>query len=131
MAKLWASSIAWNGASSDPTADPDGDGLVNELEFRLGRDPLVATPIFDRQALESDAQGDWFSIDYRRRTTAPREAPWLSEDLSNWSPLVADGEDIEHQVIDADPLGNGQYEDIRLRVRRDRPSFFLRLEPYR
>ncbi len=127
----WSAGIVWNGADATPGGDPDGDGIVNELEFRLGHDPLVAGPIFGRNELESDGSGDWFVLEFRRRKLAPRTAPWISEDLQEWSPLIIDQDSVEEQILDFDPLGDGAHENVRLRLRRDVPSRYLRFEPYR
>lgn len=36
----WSARISWNGADNSPTADPDGDGHANLLEYALDTDPL-------------------------------------------------------------------------------------------
>ncbi|MDB4500736.1 Ig-like domain-containing protein [Akkermansiaceae bacterium] len=40
---VWKSSITWGANDDSMTADPDGDGTSNFLEFAFGLDPLVAS----------------------------------------------------------------------------------------
>ncbi len=40
----WVASLNWNGASTQPESDPDGDLLPNFMEYALGTSPSIATP---------------------------------------------------------------------------------------
>ena len=47
----WVGGYNWAGGDSSPTGDPDGDGLVNLVEYATGQNPTVASanPITFRQ----------------------------------------------------------------------------------
>jgi hypothetical protein len=67
-----------NAGASDPDADPDSDGLVNQLEFLLGGDPLDGEAT-GAPTVELQEQGGtrWLAMTYWRRGEA-----------SAWNPAV-------------------------------------------
>jgi len=82
----WASTTmpALSAALASPTADPDGDGQVNLLEYAFGTNPLVAnTSAF---AIEQAGDGS-LRLNYPRRTgiTGLRYTVLQSDDLLTWS----------------------------------------------
>ncbi|MDB4353904.1 VCBS repeat-containing protein [Akkermansiaceae bacterium] len=113
-------SAGLTGAQSDPSADPDGDGLSNSMEYLSGTNPFVS----DAQSAadlspnlkvtkgipelsfirRKDAKD--FSLDYRLER---------STDLLNWHPIPTDSAKIESlnhgwdQVTVEDSLTNGTF----------------------
>lgn len=75
------------GAAAD-TADPDGDGLKNLLEYALGTNPQSqdqpATTL--QPSLTSDLGGGYLAITFHRRRNADvRYTVEVSPDLATWS----------------------------------------------
>jgi len=92
----WASYTFDDGVAPEdtaPTADPDGDGLVNLAEYALLRKPLVADKI---SALKMTVNGEGQAVlDYGRRLNDPHVAVVVevSTDLQTW--IRADPGDFE------------------------------------
>jgi hypothetical protein len=92
-----------------PGADPDGDGVVNELEYAFGLNPRVKdSPIFS--FVYSRANGS-FTANYKRlRFPSDLTYNWLtSTNLQTWTPLLTSGMglvDSNPQLLDVtDNLG--------------------------
>jgi mannosyl-glycoprotein endo-beta-N-acetylglucosaminidase len=89
------------GAETDPaitgmTADPDGDGIPNLLEYAFGTDPLTQNAVaLNPQLLDSG----WISITYPQNAAATDvtlRAQW-SDDLQTWNDT-----DVTYEVISPD-----------------------------
>lgn len=82
----WAGARGLSSAQAGAAADPDGDGLANQLEFLLGFDPLLPNstglPRFGNES------GQWVFRFTRDRTSAASYTVERSDDLVAWSPLV-------------------------------------------
>ena len=101
-------------------ADPDGDGIVNGLEFILGGNPVVASrtplPVLDRIS-----QSEW-SFSFLRHAQAAQVADLVVErstDVQVWTPLTAG--------IDVAPAING-YQLVTVHLAYPGSRQFLRLK---
>ncbi len=79
----WQASIPWNpGDDQTQTGDPDGDGIVNFLEFALGLNPLqssqVGLPTLTRNGAD-------FEYDFNNAQPGLSYQILVSTDLVNWS----------------------------------------------
>ncbi|MDP0491373.1 MAG: C25 family cysteine peptidase [Verrucomicrobiota bacterium JB023] len=127
---IWQSTIDWQDRDSSPFADPNGNGLVNLLEFHLGRDPLATdAPLFSRRAFTGEEGGSEFVLEFRRRQNSPSLVIEIAEgDLADWQTLDPSDPDFSEEVIGPDPAGDGSVEDVRLTIHRtsQKPSCYLR-----
>ncbi len=114
----WAAATDWQGADSSPTGDANHNGISNEIEFLLGRsgagDPQ---PLFSKMEAVTEAAGNFYVLEYRRKTEAPGMVASVSHDLIDWSRILVDGVNVIEEIVTADPLGNGTVEDVRLRIK--------------
>jgi len=97
-----------------PGADPNQDGVVNEIVYALDLDPL-ATPLdqLPSAIIEPDGDNGEFVFQFRRNRIAEdlTMEVWLSDDLIVWNPSG-----IEPEVIDPDIDGDGSAELVEVRV---------------
>ena len=102
--ETWSSAQGLTGANNGATQDPDGDGVVNLLEFALGGNPLSATsaplPVVARS-------GANLTFTYDVETAAAGEfaiTAQSSADLATWSAVVhgSGGATISTTALDAD-----------------------------
>ncbi len=90
LAPSYAAWLTANGAGSDPalivpTADPDGDGITNRLEWVLNGNPLVAgTSILPQMTLGPGAYTFSFSRNVATVGVVDLRAEW-STDLASWN----------------------------------------------
>ncbi|MCX6875418.1 MAG: hypothetical protein NTW21_16670 [Verrucomicrobia bacterium] len=101
----WAYSKGLTGGPGSPTdpastADPDGDGVANVLEFFLDGNPLAG----DAPHIQPSVVGGNFVLTYLRRDDAEflNIVPQSSTDLTNWATLV-DG--VNGVIISVDEQG--------------------------
>jgi len=99
-------------AQTDPAADPDGDGIVNLLEYAFDLAPMDA----DRSALPEGFEttgpslsGKYHGIKYRRRADASdlTYTVQVSTDLVTWRGSASDPQTVEAGVTS---LGDGMEE---------------------
>jgi hypothetical protein len=78
---------ATNAAAAGDFADPDGDGMVNLLEYALGSDPLIAGA---GNSLSAAVIGGHAQVSFNRNASATDLTYVLeaSSDLSTWTPVM-------------------------------------------
>lgn len=111
----WAAGIAWGAADSSATADPDGDGLANLLEYALGGSPLMA---MDAPAPAVDISGLRVQISFLHARAEMTYTVQGSSDLSAWS-------DISYPPV---PVGQIQTVLDTVDMGAAHPRRFLRLK---
>lgn len=115
---------AGNRAASGPDDDPDGDGLVNLVEYALDLDPLAADD--ESAALRpvvSDASSAGISLSYVRRKAA-RDVSYVVQTCTN----LAEGAWTEEPGLVHSVTGeNGVYEMMEVERSAEEPSLFLRI----
>jgi hypothetical protein len=122
-ATTWTSLQAWrqsyfgtitnSGAAAD-TADPDGDGLKNLLEYALGSNPLVAntnplTPV------GRDAGGNLTFTFFRARPDVTYIVQG-STNLQSWADLNTNPGVVGQDVVFSESLSNAPCHFLRLKV---------------
>jgi parallel beta-helix repeat protein len=121
---------ASNSAIAGDTADPDGDGSVNLLEYAFNRDPNTAeTSGLVSSAVENISGTDYFTFSYARRQS-PTDVLYTEEvsgDLVNWSAgltttmqVTDDGNGISETVKSRliDPISSANQQFVRVTVTR-------------
>ncbi len=127
-----------NGAISGPSADPDGDGLPNQLEYAFGESPTQATV---NAAPVLSIQSGALALTYTRRNdvTDLTYTVEVSSDLNTW----VTGETYTHEiavtpldglrdrvtVADKTSLAPGVRRFMRVRVLQDSGSSGLGVPP--
>ena len=115
---------AGTAAQTAPTADPDGDGLGNLVEYGLGRRPDVAEPPL-APTLVTVAGSQYLALTFQRATGVGVLAE-ISGDLVTWSNATA----ALVQVGAAVPDATGLYETVTFRstaALATKPRQFLRV----
>jgi hypothetical protein len=113
----WAESIPWNGADSSPTADPDGDGWPNLLEYAFGSDPLLADGPSLRWSLSSEASPHALSLTFTRLRSDLTYAVEASSNLADWVTVAVNPGAIGEEVTVTDEAPTGATRRfLRLRV---------------
>ncbi len=123
----WAATQGLAGPAAAPAADPEGDGVVNLLEYAMRTEPLVATGDGPAVAL-FEANGATSAVLSHRRNRVATDLVWTYEtsaDLVAWNVLVAP----TIEVVDPDPEGDGTAELLRVLVPLGgaEPRLFLRV----
>jgi hypothetical protein len=131
----WAGQFpAFKGVLAAPTADPDGDGIPNLLEFAFNGSPLSGNleilPTVGTMSFVDPADGltkPYPTIAFDRRTDAPNldYSVEISNDLVHWTndveqisanPDVANMEEVVYRGL-TPVSGNGAVTPVFLRVR--------------
>jgi hypothetical protein len=124
----WASDGAQGltaGLNDSPSADPDGDGVSNLMEFALGGAPMVSSQVI-LPALTKPA-GSWL-FEYERSDAAQASTLQVVEygsDLTGWTPVtipttsagivtITPGSPSDHVTVTL-PVG-GSSKFVRLKV---------------
>ena len=72
---------------SGDNADPDHDGIVNELEYAFGSDPKIPSPALPQPQLSAD--GAQFVLELSaQRSSELSYTVQASTDLKNWAPIA-------------------------------------------
>lgn len=124
-AKFSASGLE-NAVASNPTSDPDGDGVANELEFLLGGDPTDGDPEVSPTIEMLEENGvRWLAMMYWRQGDAGALSPAVqfSESLApdSWSNAPGTPRTLFHDPVTGDRLLRHAVEMT------DHPRLFLRL----
>lgn len=116
---------------SGHSADPDGDGLNNLLEYALNLDPLTAGPSPVVATRVSEGANEYLALSFRRRLKEADidYAPQISDSLESWNEesgtpyLIEFGTAINNndgtetvQYRSSIPYGTSEKEFIRLKV---------------
>lgn len=119
----WAADFGLSAGNADATADVDGDGAVNLLEYAFGRSPVLAGPLTDVVVTSWDgAGGPRLELEFARRPDRAelRYTLEVSADLVTWQRGHAYGAgadnsgELSTQEITRTTLGDGR-ELIRVR----------------
>ena len=104
------------------TADPDGDGLANLMEYALGLDPGAPEPLSARLATDTATGHLRLSVTRNPDATDLTWAVEVSGDLAAWAGVegtdVATETDLPGLLVASDltPAGDAPRRFIRLRV---------------
>jgi len=103
-------------ASAAYDADPDGDGVVNLLEYALGGNPLIANSA-TLPTLGSSSGHLTFSF-FRAQTELTYVVQAASDLANSWTPIATNPGTVGHTVLIEDPvvLNAGEQRFLRLRV---------------
>ena len=119
--------ITWPGGTAEtitvPSADPDSDGLPNQLEWALHLDPKLSSPFVPAMVFD----GDSMLYTYTRRKIAPGQSTFHVEwsdtlNADDWSELdvfpspPVSIDDTRESVTCAIPIGPENRRFIRLRL---------------
>ena len=102
---------AGTAAQTSPTADPDGDGLNNLLEYGLGRAPNVAEPPLAPMLWTNSSTGSRHLALAFARAKGVSVVAEVSDDLVTWSSAPA----VLVQVGAGVPDASGLYESVTYR----------------
>ncbi|NBS06904.1 MAG: hypothetical protein EBS69_05785 [Verrucomicrobia bacterium] len=107
----WASNFHLTGDNALPSADPDGDGMSNLLEYYLGLDPTQSGGTNQNTMVVVPGSNNTVSMTYRRAKgiTGVSAAVQASGDLSSANSWDANG--VQETVTD-----KGDYEEVTATV---------------
>lgn len=113
----WTASISWNGADSSPTADPDGDGLPNLLEYALDLAPL-APGVTGTPACVPSPFGTHLQFTFLRARAELTYEVLGSSDLVNWTVIATNpgAVSLTVPVTVTDTVSTNPRRFLRLRV---------------
>jgi hypothetical protein len=124
---FWLDSVGLQGASRQPNADPDGDGIPNSVEFVLGGKP--SGPNADSRALLPKISLDPASaiFEFRRADVSAASAPFVQfgTTLQSWSQAQNGVGGVQVTVAD-DAYGTG-IDRVTVKIPRSAARTFLRL----
>ena len=103
----WAAAAGLTGAQALATADPDGDGFCNLLEYALGGNPLLPSGAIAPSAEPSLSA---VALTYRHNKSANVTFAYqTSTDLAAWTPVA-----LTPSIVNADADGDGRVELLRV-----------------
>jgi len=122
----WTAGVAWGGANSAPTADPDADGLPNLLEYALGGTPTnpSSAPLPTLQVNGVSPQPTYLQLTFTRLADpaltyeAQASADLITWDTPFWSSTGAANLAGSVTVTDPTSLSGNPRRFVRLRVTR-------------
>ncbi len=123
--RAWAEAAGLRGSRLATTADADGDGQPNLLEFAFGTAPDQAAPPSLDSVLITDDLGTQLVLTHRRNKSAGVTVIYQhSSDLLTWENIA-----LAPVVIDPDPDGDGLAEEVSVGLPLDpaSPAHFLRI----
>jgi len=82
-------------AAAEPSADPDGDGWPNLLEFAFDGSPLAAGIPAHRPRVVANGA---LSFGHRKAPQL-RYTAWMSSNLQNWQPVWTSEDGLQHAAI--------------------------------
>ncbi len=114
-------------ASAGLTADPDGDGLINLLEYAMGLSPVFANPGSAQESVVQAGGEDYLAITYTENlaSTDVMKQVEVSGNLGTWSSGPAATTEVSSSLLgsrrtvtvrDNVPLSESQKRFIRLKV---------------
>ncbi|TVP77860.1 MAG: hypothetical protein EA353_09615 [Puniceicoccaceae bacterium] len=113
----WAAANELSDADADPLADPDGDGIVNLLEYALGGDPRVPNTIqaFSIQIIDTQTE-----ISFFRAAADLLYEVLASSELTDWEVIATNPGEVGENVKLTDPktVSENPRRFFRLRVTR-------------
>jgi hypothetical protein len=119
--QTWAQTHALNGAYAASTADPDGDGIVNLLEFALGGNPNAASASLMPTA--SIPEPDILGLTFHRATGALKYVVESSATLAagSWIPEYTLEKNAEPETVGQDitvevPIDGAARKFLRLQI---------------
>ncbi|GAA5484209.1 PA14 domain-containing protein [Haloferula sargassicola] len=124
---FWLDSKGLAGADRLATADPDGNGLSNALEFVLGGDPASPSDAAAGLLPDFETEGDWTTFTFRRTAVSEASGPHaeLSAGLGDWTTPV-DGVGNVTISVEKDAFGTG-IDRVTVRVPASGTKLFMRL----
>lgn len=122
----WSSGITWGGGDNSLNGDPDGDGLVNLLEYALNTNPVNSTPEGLSVSKLEDSGNTYLVVAYRKHKDASDLTYTLekSTNMASWIDYVPAPADITTTAIDANtdnvsiriPTNSSEKIFIRLKI---------------
>jgi hypothetical protein len=132
----WCKLYTWNASQSAPTADPDGDGVINLMEYAFDANPLDKNTNIGPKLVQQEGgyylvfsgftggQGNILSdyaaggIHYRLETTPGLNQPWIS-DVNQFDVRVrytthGDGTQILEIPIYIEPSNTSRFFRVRI-----------------
>lgn len=112
----WSAGVAWNGADSSPSADPDGDGIANLLEYALATQPVSASEGVNALPVVSRLEDGRLSLSFDRAQADLVYIVQASSDLKAWTDIATNPGDVGQTVTvtDTDTTSTARY--LRMKV---------------
>ena len=129
----WTSRFIWYGNDATLTADPNGNGSSNLLDYALMQNPLSSSlPTLPVSAYDTTTVGGpWVTLTYRHNKNATdlTYETWSSTDLQNWTLQSVDGLNVLTETLNPDVDGDGATDlwRTRIKVAPNETKRFLRL----
>jgi hypothetical protein len=121
--QIWAGDNQLKGSDGGITADPDGDGLANLLEYGLGGNPVQPDSFTLQPRLHLEPDSGIVGLEFRRAVSTLAWTFEYSTDLSEWFNA---GSMPQFQLA---PVTGGTDGMYRATWQQDEPRLFLRAAP--